>query len=208
MSTPLEIAEALGLTQEDLDQMEAEKLAFEQGKPVRAAEIIEASERIREANAHDPYYRPPKTERVKKPLDSSKRDWTERQFQSAFSTWATVNGSSSACFELKSTPGTSLPFSSLEPHQRDNLLKAKHGRLYHRLSDLGNFSGIHQKQPFDCFMLSGVKAFVVPMYNVKERGNKVFYLIDIDAWCEEEKKSDRKSLTEERAGQIGKKCSL
>jgi hypothetical protein len=73
--------------------------------------------------------------------------------------------------------------------------------LVYKISD----SGIGQK-PFDTFKLEGVPAFVVVMFY--KRGQKDFFMIDIDAFMTEMHTSERKSLTEERAGKIGIKYTL
>lgn len=59
------------------------------------------------------------------------------------------------------------------------------------------------QNPFDSFILSGSDAIIVVMFRCKERGQKEFVMIDIEAWLQERKTSERKSLTEERAKEIG-----
>ena len=77
--------------------------------------------------------------------------------------------------------------------------------LYHKISDSPIFGGMKSRftkqKPFDCLVLTGL-AFVCIMF-YKPRKKKEFIAIDIDVWNEEVKTSIRKSLTEERAKEIG-----
>lgn len=125
----------------------------------------------------------------------------EKDFQTKFSLWLKYNAKTSGAYELKITHEPSLPFSDVKPHQIQNLLLAKHSKLIHKIADVG----VLQK-PFDCFVLMGVPAYVVVMFYV--RGQKTFYMIDVDKWVEEVEKSNRKSLTEVRASEIGVTCYL
>lgn len=104
-------------------------------------------------------------------------------------------------FELKLTKSASLPFSALKEHQLEALYQAKHNRLAHKIAD--DSVGF---KPFDCFHVREVPAFVVVSYYT--RGEKKFYMIDVDDWIKEREASDRKSLTRERAAQIGLTCLL
>jgi penicillin-binding protein-related factor A (putative recombinase) len=98
-------------------------------------------------------------------------------------------------YELKVVEkGKALPFSALAPHQKSKLQQVKHSTFEFKIPDLGN------QNPFDCFMFVKEPAWVVVMFH-KERQNE-FYMCSIDSWCEEEAKSGRKSLTEERAKEI------
>ena len=124
----------------------------------------------------------------------------EREFQTKFIRWVKYIYKKTAVFELKLTKSNSLPFSILAPHQKEALLLSKHSILTHKIPDLG------LRNPFDVFCVTNVLAFVVVMFY--ERGQKEFYLIDIDCWVKEEGLSKRKSLTKERAEQIGEKKIL
>jgi penicillin-binding protein-related factor A (putative recombinase) len=125
----------------------------------------------------------------------------EKDFQTRFNSWLTNRFVGSGAFELKLTHEKSLPFSAVQEHQIHALEMAKYKSLVYKISD----SGIGTK-PFDCFKLQGVPAFVVVMYY--KRGQKDFYMIDIDAFMTEMHTSERKSLTPERAGKIGTKYIL
>lgn len=147
-------------------------------------------------------YREPATQ------DPTKRDWVEADFQRELRKWALKNGTTSAVIECKVSPTDSLPFVRLEPHQRDFLVRASTAKAYYHPSDYANSEGFKLKLPCDAIFLAGVKAFVAIQYRIKEKGNKTFYLIKISDWVQEEKVSERKSLTEQRAAAIGTKCEL
>lgn len=97
-------------------------------------------------------------------------------------------------FELKLVKGKSLPFAAVETHQVKALADAEGIEgCYHKLSD--ESSG---KKPFDCFNLSGVPAYVVPVWYVP-RKRKTAYYIPIGLYMIMELTADRKSFTEEMA---------
>ena len=125
----------------------------------------------------------------------------EKDFQRLFGIWCRHNIKESCAFELKITHGTSLPFSHLALHQKENLLAVKHNKLIFKIPD-----GSGQQTPFDSFCLTECSSWVVVQFH--RRGQKEFFLIDIDDWCAEENSGKRKSLTEERAREIGKSCML
>ncbi len=102
---------------------------------------------------------------------------------------------------MKLTKGKSLPFDAVQPHQVTALFNAKNGKLVYKISDES-----YGQKPFDSFMLVGTPAWVVIMFYA--RGQKTFYMIDIDMWMNEEKMSERKSITEARAKEIGMECEL
>ena len=106
----------------------------------------------------------------------------------------------SGAYELKSTRERSLPFAALATHQRHALRQAKQGVLVYKIPDSGF------QNPFDCFTLAQVPAFVVVFFYT--HGKKEFVMIDIDAWIAEDESSTRRSLTEERAKEIGTTYSL
>lgn len=119
----------------------------------------------------------------------------EASFQTKFSRYLRYGYTGpTAAFELKFVEGNSVPFNALRTHQRDSLLAAKHGRLVYKIPD--DSVGF---KPFDCFALKGTDAFVVIGF-----GDGRVFLIDIDDWCREEKESERKSLTVERAEQLAR----
>ena len=125
----------------------------------------------------------------------------ERDYQTKFTHWIKYNLNSSGAFELKITKKNSIAFSRLEAHQKRALLNAKHSQLCFKPPDLG------YQNPCDVLCIKNGSGFVYVMFYVK-RGVKHFYQIDIDDWCKEEETSTRKSLTEERAKEIGSLCTL
>lgn len=129
---------------------------------------------------------------------------TESKFQTYFSKWARHQSKlSTGAFELKLTKGKSLPFNAVKGHQLDALYAVKHNRLVYKIAD----DSIGFK-PFDCFMLREVPAFVVISFYT--RGEKKFYMIDVDNWISEiqNSQSNKKSITQKRAAEIGLTCLL
>lgn len=203
--SPDKIAETLGLTNAAIERTNA---------PITksADAMIAGMATPREDRWSKPIRLGSTKYKAPKEQDHSKRDWVESDFQRELKKWALANGTTTAVIEAKVTPGTSIGFDRLEPHQKSFLLRASEGTAYYHPSDFANSiadsSGFSkQKLPCDAIFLAGVKAFVAVMYRVKEKGNKTFYLVPIARWIEEEK-GERKSLTEERAGQVGTKCEL
>lgn len=124
----------------------------------------------------------------------------EKDFQIKFNRWAAHHLKENAVFELKLEKGKSLAFNRLEEHQRNALFLSKHEKIIFKIPDAG------YQNPFDSFMMAEVNAYVVVMFY--QRGQKKFYMIPIDEWIAEEQVGGRKSLTEERAAEIGKTCVL
>lgn len=124
----------------------------------------------------------------------------EADFQTKFTRWAKYNVHTPTAFELKLAKSRSLPYSAVQDHQIAALLAVKKDKLCYKIPD----SGIAQK-PFDMFVLRG-EAYVAVMFY--ERGQKEFFLIDVDEFISERDTSTRKSLTEQRAREIGSLCEL
>lgn len=127
---------------------------------------------------------------------------TEAEFQTKFTKWKHYNKKTNALYELKVSPRPSIPFSRLEKHQERWLLNAKHDQICYKIPDVG-----YDQKPSDMFCLYHADAYVVVMFYT-EIGTKHFYMIDIDEWVKEREQSTRKSITEERAGEIGYRCEL
>lgn len=122
----------------------------------------------------------------------------ERDFQSKFNRWCKHIFLKTAVFELKISDGKSIPFSDVKEHQISSLYSAKHSNIVIKIPDLG------LQNPFDSLMMINVPAYVVIMFLAQERNRKKFVMIDIDIWISEKENTiDRKSLTEERACEIG-----
>lgn len=126
--------------------------------------------------------------------------YAEKDFQTDFGRWLKVIYRNTGAFELKLSKTGTLPFSAVKPHQRDALFHAKRNVMAYKIPD-----DTYSQKPFDCFSFAGVPAFVVIMFRGKQ---KHFYLIDIDRWIREQNTSGRKSITEERAAEIGYRYDL
>jgi len=118
----------------------------------------------------------------------------EQIFTTKFQRWLKHRwiGEPNAYFEIKVSRGLSLPFSDVKDHQVSNLLLK---RVIHKFSD-----GLRFGTLFDVIMCAG-KGYVVIQYHRPQ--NKEFFVIEIGAFLLEKKTSSRKSLTEDRAGEIG-----
>lgn len=98
-------------------------------------------------------------------------------------------------FELKQTTEDSIPFSDLQPHQREGLLAVEEGGFVWKLSDADP-----REKPFDMIATGLMSAYVA----VKFPG-KMITVIPIDDFLQEESVSKRKSLTLVRATIIASK---
>lgn len=111
----------------------------------------------------------------------------------------------SEIYELKICRGTSQPFDSVREHQVQALLGVANG-FYHKITDPPMFYGqetrFNAPRPFDCFYLTGLQGYVV-IWFYKPRATKEFIKIKIQDWMKEKRESVRKSITEERAKEIG-----
>lgn len=119
----------------------------------------------------------------------------EKDFQTRFGKWLRYVYKKTGAYELKLTKTDSIAFNRLEEHQKQALLSAKHSCQYFKIPDM-QFGCL----PYDCYMLCNQPAYVVIMYYV--RGQKKFYMLDIDVWVTEEETSKRKSLTLSRCQEI------
>jgi len=132
----------------------------------------------------------------------------EKDFQVMFSKWVKKFEPfhHSSAFELKICKLKSMPFDQVKPHQKKALKSVKRGGLYHKINDMPIFKGNRMRftnpKPFDCFIITEADAFVV-IWFYKPRQKKEMIWIDIDKFLKEEEVSNRKSLTEERAKEIG-----
>jgi len=120
----------------------------------------------------------------------------EKDFQTRFTRWAKHNTKTSTAFELKLEKGTSMPFSAVMDHQITALRVAKHGVMSYKIPDVG-----YDQKPFDCFVLVNIPSYVVIMFY--KQNQKEFFMIDVDDFIKEKETSKRKSLTEDRAREIG-----
>ncbi len=109
-----------------------------------------------------------------------------------FRVWLERHPLLSGAFELKQTTTNSISFSVVEPHQIDGLLKAKSnkGIIYKAPDDSRG------EKPFDYFYLRNASAWVVIKFP------KSAEVISIETFLLERSRSNRKSLTAERAKAI------
>ena|ERR1035437_6118350 len=117
----------------------------------------------------------------------------------------------SGVFELKIVKKGALPFDALRPHQAEALTAVVEAGFYHKLIDPPVFADMQTRfnapRPFDCFYLVGIQAFVVVWW-YHERQPKKFIFIPIKKFLAEQATSDRKSLTEIRAKEIGTEIDI
>lgn len=126
---------------------------------------------------------------------------SEADFQTKFTRWAKYNLKTNTACELKvAKEGQSLPFSAVKDHQILALSIVKNNGLGYKIPDAG-----YDQKPFDYFFIHG-EAYVVVMYC--KRNQKEFFMIDVDDFVNEGTQSKRRSLTEERAREIGVACYL
>lgn len=119
----------------------------------------------------------------------------EAKFGTVFRHWLKARPGYSAAYELKQTRTNSLAFSAVQEHQLLGLKAAKgEGILYKAPDD----SAGHK--PFDFFYLRHAYAYVVIKYP------KCFVLIDVETFIYEKTISGRKSLTSQRARELGTTC--
>jgi hypothetical protein len=117
----------------------------------------------------------------------------ESDLQSRFTAWAKKNWNTTAAFELKIVKGNRMQYSRVKEHQQYALWRAKHAKLFHKISDMS--LGV---KPFDCFMLAEIEAYVALCYYHPHRKLQLF-LIDIDTYLKAKTTLPRKSLSEEEA---------
>lgn len=115
----------------------------------------------------------------------------EAKFTDIFRHYIRAHPMRSAAFELKQTKTDSILFSALKEHQADALLAAKTRGILHKIGDETT-----RQKPFDMCYLRCADAYVVIKYP------KGFYFIDIERFLKEQKRSERKSLTSEKAREI------
>lgn len=124
----------------------------------------------------------------------------EASFYARINAYYLTNVSNSIAYDAKFTRSSSLPFSCLLPHQELKLLEAERILAY-KITD----NGIQQK-PFDGFILYKATAILIAIYYVPRKTE--FYEIPIRVFIAEREASQRKSLTKERAREIGKRVYL
>lgn len=125
----------------------------------------------------------------------------EKDLQSKVTKYMIHRWQTNAVFELKICKEPSLPFDAVKPHQINALKLAKLGTLAYKIPDVG-----YDQKPFDMIVLNKVEAYVLVMFYA--RACKHFYIIDVEDYIFESTYSERRSLTEDRAKEIGKRIDL
>jgi hypothetical protein len=133
----------------------------------------------------------------------------EAQMQVFFGNYVKKNPPyQSEVYELKLSRGSSLAFDQIKEHQINALLQCENGSFYHKISDPPVFYGqntrFNVKRPFDCFIVTRVKAFIVVWF-YKARQEKYFIKIRIKKFLEMKAATARKSFTEEMALVFGER---
>lgn len=124
----------------------------------------------------------------------------ESTFGTQVALWAKYNWDAEknpAYFEYKVSRTTSLPFSEVSDKQKTNL---KIKKFYHKFSDFDRMG-----TPFDAVLFCGKGYIVIQYWRPR---NKEFFIIPVEKWVDEVENSQRKSLTEDRAREIGITCYL
>lgn len=96
-------------------------------------------------------------------------------------------------FELKQTGTDSLAFDAVKNHQKAGLLAAEKAGFIWKYSDEDS-----REKPFDCSSIPPLPGYVAVLYRL----SGFFYVIPHHRFVEESIDSERRSLTEERAGKI------
>lgn len=125
----------------------------------------------------------------------------EKDLQTRVTKYMINRWKGTAVFELKICHEKSMPFDAVKPHQITALRVAKTGVLAYKIPDVG-----YDQKPFDMMVLDRVDAYVLVMFYV--RGCNHFYIIDVDTYIMENCFSSRRSLTEQRASEIGTKIVM
>ena len=125
----------------------------------------------------------------------------ERTFTTEFIKKNTING----CFEIKFTSKTSIPFSSIQEHQKAALLAVSCGDgLSWKIADSPFFKDpkdrmrFTHKKNFDVVRLTNVEAYIVAVFYTPRKKKNVIY-IDIERFVRMEEETTRKSFTEQMA---------
>ena len=101
-------------------------------------------------------------------------------------------------WEIKRTKGNTIPFSAFAEHQISNLIKACKQRLNIKIRDVG----VARKE-FDGVTLDHSPSWCVCCYPEENKDGYVAYAIDVLDWYNERRTSGKKSISKERAEQLG-----
>jgi hypothetical protein len=123
---------------------------------------------------------------------------TEAERTTQFLKYAKAKIKFSFVFEAKICKSKSMSFTAVKPHQERALKIANESSFSYKIPDVG-----YDQKPFDGFQFYKTDAYVVIFWYMK-KGDTRFSMIDIKVWLEEKERSDRKSITYERACEIAK----
>lgn len=122
----------------------------------------------------------------------------EQRFTTELQKWMRANIKQlpfSFAWEVKvSTDNNALAFSAVQEHQIRALEIAKWDAFVYKFSDLDRL-----QKPCDGVMVSGAGVLI---FHWVRKGNKKFYLIDVDRFTQYRDSSKKKSLTESEAESI------
>lgn len=125
---------------------------------------------------------------------------TESSYYPALTKYYTRTATNNVAWESKLSKTSRISFSALAPHQEDALLKAE--RIYgEKIADVGVL-----KKGFDGFILYKATSLFIAIYFLP-RATEV-YEIPIRSFLKEKYESGEKSLTKQRASEIGKLIKL
>lgn len=199
--------EALSMSLADLVRMKQEEKAQQEGKDSFMIKVYKDMEAMVDNGRN--VVRPEKTKRAKRVLGLNERQYVERSFQSQFDTWFPKNRhrfSTSVLVELKSTDIDRFYYIKIEPHQDKALREcATDAGVYHRIQSDPHM--IQSRKPSDSMFIRNGRGYLAVMYRQKQRGQNVFYMVPYPKIVEEMERGE-KSLTEQRAAEIGVRCTL
>ena len=127
--------------------------------------------------------------------------FAEKDFQTLFNKWVVRHEYlfyTTTNFELKISKKDYINFKEVKAHQSRSLLSAaRPSGLIYKLPDVG-----FDQKPFDCTYWKEAPGYIAILYYIP-RKQKDFVLIEVDEFVAEMERSKRKSLTKERACDIG-----
>lgn len=92
---------------------------------------------------------------------------------------------------------TAIPFTDFADHQIRSLLKARKQRFNYKIQDVGI-----ARKPFDGFTVEKSPAWCILCYPTPH--GYVAYAVDVLDWYQERRTCGRKSITKERAEELGR----
>lgn len=124
----------------------------------------------------------------------------EKSYYPAITKYYTLHATNNIAWEAKFTQTGRIPFSCLAPHQEEKLLEAERV-LGGKIADVGVL-----KKPFDGWVLFHATSLFIAIYYVP-RETEV-YEIPIRVFLNEKYTSKEKSMTRQRAMELGKRIYL